>query len=63
MAENSLRFAYADPPYVGCSGLYDHPDTARWDDVAEHVALMRELKDGYDGWALSASVPSLGAAT
>lgn len=56
-----MRFAYADPPYVGCSGFYDHPDSARWDDPAEHVALMADLEDGYDGWALSCSVPSLAA--
>ena len=54
-----LRFAYADPPYVGQSDRYSHPDAARWDDPAEHVALMAELDAGYDGWALSCSTPSL----
>ena len=39
--------------------LYDHPDAARWDDPAEHIALMAELERDYDGWALSASAPSL----
>ena len=53
------RLAYADPPYVGCSKFYDHPDAARWDDPAAHVALMAELEAGYDGWALSCSTPSL----
>ena len=57
----SLRFAYADPPYVGRSALYDHPESARWDDPAEHVALMRELDAGYDGWALSLAAESLTA--
>lgn len=56
---DSLRFAYADPPYVGCSGYYDHPDAAQWDDPVEHVALMQELDADYDGWALSCHVPSL----
>jgi hypothetical protein len=51
--------AYADPPYVGCSVFYDHPATRRWDDPAEHVALMAELESNYDGWALSCSTPSL----
>lgn len=54
-----LRFAYADPPYVGCSGFYDHPDTARWDDPAAHVELMARLDAEFDGWALSCSTPSL----
>jgi hypothetical protein len=49
---------YADPPYVGCSGRYDHPDAARWDNPAEHVALIAELDAEYDGWALSCSTPS-----
>lgn len=55
-----LTFAYADPPYVGCSQYYDHPDAARWDNPAEHVELMHAL-DCLDGWALSCSVPSLPA--
>jgi hypothetical protein len=58
---NRLSFAYADPPYVGCAAYYDHPDAARWDTPPAHVELMAELDMGYDGWALSCSVPSLGA--
>lgn len=54
-----MRFAYADPPYVGCAGYYDHPDASSWDDPARHVALMAAMDADYDGWALSASVPSL----
>ena len=54
-----MRFAYADPPYVGCSGYYEHPDSALWDDPAEHVALMHAMEAEYDGWALSLSTPSL----
>jgi hypothetical protein len=56
----SLRFVYADPPYVGCSHLYpEHPDSAVWDDPLEHVSLMHQMDVDYDGWALSLSVPSL----
>lgn len=58
--DGGLTFAYADPPYVGCSAFYDHDDAARWDDPAEHVDLMHAL-DCLDGWALSCSVPSLGS--
>lgn len=58
---NCLTFAYADPPYVGQADRYpEHPDAARWDDPAEHVDLMHAL-DALDGWALSASAPSLAA--
>lgn len=56
----ACRFAYADPPYVGCSALYpEHPDSARWDDPDEHLMLMAEMDLDYDGWALSCSTPSL----
>jgi hypothetical protein len=54
-----MRLAYADPPYVGYSRYYNHPDAARWDDPAAHITLMAELDAAYDGWALSASSPSL----
>jgi hypothetical protein len=56
---SELRFAYADPPYVGMASKYDHPDSARWDSPQEHIALMHQLDDEYDGWALSLHVPSL----
>lgn len=59
-ATGPMRFAYADPPYVGQADRYDHPDAAMWDDVAAHVRLMAEMEAGWDGWALSASTPSLG---
>ena len=57
-----LRLAYADPPYLGQGHLYpEHPDARDWDDPATHRALITQLQDEYpDGWALSASSPSLG---
>jgi len=55
----ALRFAYADPPYVGCSHFYDHPDSARWNTPPAHIFLMRDMEQDYDGWALSCSAPSL----
>lgn len=65
MTQNSdnaprLRLAYADPPYLGCAKLYpEHPEAARWDDPLEHRTLMLGLNRDYDGWAMSASAPSL----
>jgi hypothetical protein len=53
-----LRLAYADPPYVGCSRFYDHPDAAKWDDPQAHIDLMASMDAEYDGWALSLSSPS-----
>jgi hypothetical protein len=53
-----MRFAYADPPYLGQSHLYDHPEAHIWDTPEAHGELMADL-DYYDGWALSASSPSL----
>ena len=55
-----MRFAYADPPYLGCGKFYpEHPEALRWDQVGEHVALIARLDADYDGWAMSASAPSL----
>ena len=57
-----MKFAYADPPYLGCCGLYDHyhPDGKCWDDPLTHLNLIDKLLTEYpDGWALSASSPSL----
>lgn len=57
-----MRFAYADPPYLGCCRLYDHhhPDGLCWDDSATHRKLIDRLVVEYpDGWALSCHTPSL----
>ena len=59
-----VRLAYADPPYLGCCGLYGHRHEEPygcWDDVECHVGLARDLSREYDGWALSVSTPSLAA--
>ena len=52
----TVRFAYADPPYIGqAKRHYSHdPKCAEVD----HQQLIRELGH-FDGWALSASSPSL----
>ena len=57
-----MKFAYADPPYLGCGKLYakNHPDAKAWDELPTHAALIQELIDRYpDGWAMSLSSPSL----
>lgn len=57
-----MRFAYADPPYLGCCRLYDHhhPDGLCWDDLDTHAALIERLGAEYpDGWAMSATSVSL----
>jgi hypothetical protein len=57
-----MRFAYADPPYLGCGHLYaDHHEHAGdCDDPEWHRDLIdRLVRDFPDGWALSASSPSL----
>ena len=57
-----MRFAYADPPYLGQCRQYDHyhPDGRCWDDLMTHALLIDRLNDEFtDGWAMSASVPSL----
>ena len=51
-----MRFAYADPPYLGCCKLYDHhhPDGLCWDDPETHRLLIKRLMTEFpDGWALS----------
>lgn len=55
----ALRFAYADPPYIGCGHLYDHPEAHLFNDPGEHLALMAHMDANYDGWALSCHEPSL----
>jgi hypothetical protein len=57
-----MKFAYADPPYLGCGSLYakHHPEAKVWDNPETHHALIQRLVEEYpDGWAMSLSSPSL----
>lgn len=57
-----MRFAYADPPYLGCGQLYidQHPDALAWDDIATHQQLVADLIGGFpDGWVLSCNPKDL----
>lgn len=55
-----MKFAYADPPYIGCAHFYkDHKD---YGGEVNHKELIDRLVAEYpDGWALSCHTPSLQA--
>jgi hypothetical protein len=59
----AMRFAYADPPYLGQGTKHygdRHENAGDFDHIAAHRALIERLTSDYpDGWALSASSPSL----
>ncbi len=57
-----MKFAFADPPYLGCGALYaaHHAEALAWDDPQTHRALIERLVAEFpDGWAMSLSSPSL----
>jgi len=58
-----IKFAYADPPYLGLAKkIYGrkHPDAGAYDMLEKHVELIEILcRDFSDGWALSLHTPSL----
>ena len=58
-----MKFAYADPPYLGkCGKFYGHhhPDGRCWDDLLTHELLVKRLMADYpDGWALSCASTDL----
>jgi hypothetical protein len=57
-----MRFAYADPPYLGCGKLYaqHHVQALDWNTPERHIELINKLELEYpDGWAMSLSSPSL----
>lgn len=55
-----MRFAYADPPYLGCGKLYKkhHAEALVWDDPETHRKLIESLAE-YDAWAMSLTSTSL----
>ena len=57
-----MRFAYADPPYLGCAARYAdrHPNAMIWDDPKTHQGLIERLCEEFpDGWAMSLISPTL----
>lgn len=54
-----MRFAYADPPYIGQAKRHYSADPKCAE--VDHLELIDRLTREFpDGWALSASAPSLG---
>lgn len=57
-----MRFAYADPPYLGLAAKFYghlHVDAADYDKPEAHQALIDRMCAEYDGWAMSLHSPSL----
>lgn len=57
-----MKFAYADPPYLGLAAKFYgdlHPDAAEYDRPEKHQELIDRLCSEFDGWALSLHTPSL----
>lgn len=58
-----MKFAYADPPYLGLGQrIYGdrHAQAAECDNPAWHISLIQRLCDEFpDGWALSTHAPAL----
>lgn len=51
-----MRFAYADPPYLGWAKRYygdQHAHAGEYDHIDAHRALITRLSADFDGWALS----------
>ena len=48
-----MRFCYSDPPYVGQAQRHYQREEV------DHAELIARMERDYDGWALSASSPSL----
>ncbi len=63
-----MKLGFADCPYFGCCGLYDHfhndggdkPfDGLCWDELDTHKALLSYLDAEFDGWAYCMTSQSL----
>lgn len=62
MGGKAMRFAYADPPYLGRGEYYRafHPDAMEWNNPETHRTLVERLQADFpDGWAMSLSERSL----
>ena len=61
--EVPVKFAYADPPYLGCSKKHyghQHPDANLYDTLEGHRLLIERLVAEFpDGWAMSCTSGNL----
>jgi hypothetical protein len=56
---DDMKLLYADPPYIGqAKRHYNHDPSGIPAEEVNYPALIRQLKEA-DGWALSASSPSI----
>lgn len=54
-----MRFAYADPPYLGCAKIHYSNDPSEISPVeVDHAHLIEKLNQ-FDAWALSSHSPGL----
>jgi hypothetical protein len=61
-SEVMMRFAYADPPYLGMGAkMYGklHPDAAEYDKAETHKALIDRLSAEFEAWAYSLTSTTL----
>jgi hypothetical protein len=55
-----MRLAYGDPPYIGqAKRHYSNDPSGIPAEEVDHHALIEKMMGEYDGWALSASSPSI----
>lgn len=55
-----MRFAIADPPYLGCAHRYpEHPESHLWNTLEAHKELIEFLAGEFSTWAYFASSSSL----
>jgi hypothetical protein len=58
-----MKFAYADPPYLGCGKSHyghQHDEAHVYDAIDGHQRLADRLSEEFpDGWAMSLHTPSL----
>ena len=55
-----MKLAIADPPYIGqAKKHYSNDPSGIVAEEVDHYALLKKLRDEYDGWALCCSSPSL----
>lgn len=52
-----MRFAYADPPYIGCAAK--HYGDPFYDSIQNQVDLLDKINNEYEAWAFSLHEPSL----